>query len=93
MASPPPVFAVTPAAATANSPDWSSILILILAVIIVFSFQLSGCDRTYKQKPKPLKKEILKSLPKLTLSQGCVMTVRACRCVICLGASVASVRT
>ncbi|XP_019095492.1 PREDICTED: RING-H2 finger protein ATL80 [Camelina sativa] len=91
---PPPFFDVSSAAAVTNSPDLTivgflkssdSFPLYLLIAMIVYIFQLRYCNCSVEHKPKPLKKEILKSLPKLTLSsRECAVTVRVCRCVICL---------
>lgn len=91
---PPPFFAVSPAAEATNMPDLTivgfltssdSFPLYLLIAMIVYIVQLRYCNCRGKQKPKPLKKEVLKSLPKLTLSSHeCAVTVRICRCVICL---------
>ncbi|CAH8253445.1 unnamed protein product [Arabidopsis lyrata] len=96
MTSPPSLFAVSPAAAAANlsddpdltivgflkSPD--SLPLYLLIAMIVYIIQLRYCNCRFKKKTKPLKKEILKSLPKLTFSPECGVRLCSSRCVICL---------
>ncbi|KAG7592847.1 Zinc finger RING-type [Arabidopsis thaliana x Arabidopsis arenosa] len=98
MTSPPSLFALSPAAAAAaadlpddpnltivgflKSPD--SLPLYLLITMIVYTVQHRYCNCRFKQKTKPLKKEILKSLPKLTFSPECGVRLCSSRCVICL---------
>ncbi|AAF79878.1 T7N9.7 [Arabidopsis thaliana] len=71
MTSPPSPFAISPAAAVAaDLPNDPDLTIVGFL--------------KFRQKTKPLKKEILKSLPKLTFSQECGVRLCNSRCVICL---------
>ncbi|CAH8334311.1 unnamed protein product [Eruca vesicaria subsp. sativa] len=90
---PPPLLTVSPATAEANLPELTvadffksaDAFPLYLLILLIFYFVLLHyCRLRFKQKLKPLKKEILESLPKLTLSTESCTTTRSRRCVICL---------
>ncbi|CAN8313158.1 unnamed protein product [Cochlearia groenlandica] len=96
MTSPPspPLFDVSPAtAATENFHELTiagflksidAFPLYVLIAFIIYIVIARHCNGRAKQKPKPLKKDVLKFIPKFILSSESCATMRSCRCLICL---------